>query len=125
HRAGAIGFVLIVGGISLPLLTGSARGGTIWPEELTLLSARAFGGFFLALSLGMLPAVFLKGAEPFLNYLRSSLVLIAVILAAAFVFIGAFDFAARPAGLLYIGAHLSVGLAAIGYLLLDRRTRPQ
>jgi hypothetical protein len=55
-------FVVAVGLLALPLVDGYDSPGSIWPGELTLLSARAFAVFFGALSLSAL-ALLLGRAE--------------------------------------------------------------
>ena len=40
---------------------------------------------------------------------------------AALVNLSVFDFAARPGGLVYLGAYVVVGLGVIAILVLDRR----
>jgi len=44
--------------ISVPLLIGTATRGSIWPGELTTLSARGFGAFYFAITFGDLFGIF-------------------------------------------------------------------
>jgi hypothetical protein len=119
-RALAAAFVLVVAFFAVPLLIGSARGGTIWPGELTLLTARSFGAFFLALIISMAPLMFSRSMAPVLAQMRPGIAMSALIVIAALVFIGQFDFATRPAGLLYIGAHIATIGAAVALLAYHR-----
>ena len=120
-------FVLGLAAFALPLLIGSARGGTIWPGELTLLTARCFGAVLLALALSIAPLVFSRGMAPVLAEMRPGLVMAALIVLAAIVFIGDFNFAARPLGVVYMLGCLAA-LGGAGALLMfgrAQRLQPQ
>lgn len=58
--------------------------------------------------------------------MRPGIAMSALIVIAALVFIGQFDFATRPAGLLYIGAHIATIGAAVALLAYHHaQRRPQ
>lgn len=111
-----IGFILFVGYLAVPLLLGSARGGTVWPGTLTLLTARAFGAFYFSLVMGAIAAIMVRGLAPILFFVRTGLSLILAITIAAFVFIGEFDFASRPGGLVYFAAYAAGAVGALAML---------
>ncbi|MFN8501172.1 hypothetical protein [Kouleothrix sp.] len=122
-RALAAVFVIVVAFFAIPLLIGSARGGTIWPSELTLLTARSFGAFFLALVLSIAPLMFSRGMAPVVAEMRPGIAMSALIGVAALVFIGDFDFGARPLGIVYIGAYVATIAGAAVLLAYNRAQR--
>jgi hypothetical protein len=63
------------------------------------------------------PLVVAPGVAPGLNHAYAFQGLIVFITIAALVFIGQFDFAARPTQLIYLGVYLIVGLINGVYLL--------
>jgi hypothetical protein len=106
-------FVIFAGFISIPLLTGAARGGTIWPGELSPLSARGFGAFYFAITLAGLAGLFaryLPGVQFVMPYSIAGAVLLTI---PALVFIDRFDFQAQPGGLVYIGTYIAVIIVAL------------
>ena len=123
--AGAIAyvviFILLVGFLGIYGLTATPgmRGlnASIFPEVLSPFSLRAFGAFYLALAFAAIPLLLVRGMGNLVNHGFAAYALIVFITAAAFVFIGQFDFAARPTQLVYIGIYLLVG-AAVGFYLL-------
>ena len=116
-----IGFVLFASFISLPLLSGAARGGTLWPGELTLLTARAFGAFYFSLVLAVVPLMWARNMLPIVTLLPAAVVGSAIITIPALVYINLFDFADKPGGLVYIGTYILVFVVAIAILLVHRR----
>lgn len=116
-RAIAVGFVLFVGFLGIYGLTAQkgmlATNGEIFPEEMTVLTLRSFGSFYLALSIGMLPLLFEKNRAPFLGYGFMTLGLTVILTVAAIAYFSLFDFAAHPFSLLYFAAYL----AAIGLMI--------
>jgi len=84
-------------------------GGGIFPEVLTPFTLRAFGAFYLSIALPPLLLVWRRDVEMTLSHMYLSWGFILFITAAALVFIGQFDVAARPGQLIYIGAYLVVG----------------
>ena len=110
-----VGFLGLYGLLALP----GSRGlhGGIFPEILSPFSLRAFGAFYLAVALGPVALLFVRGVESALTHMLLSWGLILFITLAAVAFIGVFDFAARPGQLIYVGIYLAVGLATAVYML--------
>lgn len=123
--AGTAVFVLIVLGLSLATLLarpgGSATEGGFVPEKMTLFTVRAFSAFFLAIAGASLAVLAGNRVRTYLDFGRAGLYLIIPITIAALVNLSAFDFAARPGGLVYLGAYVIVGLGVLVFLLLDQR----
>jgi hypothetical protein len=115
-----IGFILLVGFLGLYglLAVPGMRGlnASIFPEVLTPFSLRAFGAFYLALALAVIPMVAQRGMDNLVSHGFAMYALIVLITLAAVVFIGRFDFANRPTQMTYIGIYLLVG-AAVGVYL--------
>ncbi|MGE0565033.1 MAG: hypothetical protein AB7O50_11020 [Pseudolabrys sp.] len=118
--AWVIGFVILVGFLGLYglLAVPGMRGlnASIFPEVLTPFSLRAFGAFYLALALAVIPMIAQRGMDNLVSHGFAMYALIVLITLAAFVFIGQFDFANRPTQLTYIGIYLLVGAAVAFYL---------
>lgn len=110
-------FVIFVGFLGFYGLTaGSGAPGTnggIFPEVMTPLTLRSFGTFYLVIALAVVPHLWDKSLRTILHHSIASYGLILFITLAAFAYIGLFDFAARPGGLLYFGAYLIVGIPLI------------
>lgn len=121
----AAAFTLVIAAFALLLTVGVARGGTIWPGELTLLTARTFGVFLLALALSLAPLVLSRSMAPVVAEMRSGIVMAVLIALAAIVFIGDFNFAAQPLGIVYIGGCLAAIAGAAALLAFDRTHRLQ
>ncbi len=114
HRGLATAFVLFVGflgvyGSSVQVGAPGTNGG-IFPEVMSLFTLRSFGVFYLSIALAALPFVMGGSLNTVLHHAFSSIALIFIITAAAFVYIRLFDFAQRPGELLYIGVYLIVGI---------------
>jgi len=124
-RGLAILFVVFVAALALIAVfapAGSfATEGVIFPEPLTLFTLRAFAAFYAALSGSVLPLIGARSLQPVLFQGRNGLALILMILVAALVNLDKFDFAARPGGLIYLGAYV-VALAIIVPILLRTRS---
>lgn len=114
-------FVLVVGFLGLYGLTAveGMRGlnAGIFPEQLSMLSLRAFGSFYLAIAIAAAPLLWARGIGNVLNHGYAMYGLIVFITAAAFTFIGQFNFSGRPTQAIYIGIYLLVGLFVGVYLL--------
>lgn len=114
-RAGVVAFVVVVAVLAVggaqAELGGLSSEATVFPEQLSLFTIRAFAAFFAALAIGSLPLIWSRSVEPALHYVRPALVLIVTIMAAAVVHFDAFDLRARPGGWLYLGAYAIVGVA--------------
>jgi hypothetical protein len=108
------GFVLSVGILALILLAGPARPGrAIFPDEMSAFTAHAFGAFYLSLVLTIVSSILAKSLAPVLTTVRAGVAVALIILVPAFIYFSSFDFAARPGGLIYIGANMLVILIAI------------
>ena len=118
-------FTLVIAAFALLLTVGVARGGTIWPGEMTLLTARTFGVFLLALALSLAPLVFSRSMAPVVSEMRPGIVMAVLIALAAIVFIGDFNFAAQPLGIVYIGGCVAAIASAAALLAFDRTHRLQ
>jgi hypothetical protein len=110
-----VGFLGLYGLLAVPGMRGLNRG--IFPELLSPFSLRAFGSFYLALAVAVIPLLITRGLGNLLNHAFAMYSLLVLISAAAFVYIGQFDFANRPTQLTYIGIYLAVG-ALVGLYLL-------
>jgi hypothetical protein len=91
--------------------------GGIFPERMTMFSLRAFGAFYLALAIGAVPLLRARGHGNVLTYGVAAYGLIVFITMAALVFIGHFDFVARPTQAIYLGVYLLVGIVVGIYML--------
>lgn len=127
-RLAAVGFIALVG--ALAFLTafapqgGATTEGRVFPEPMTLFSARAFAAFFASLAAGGL--VLLVASTTVAAYRFYSIVglmLIAPITLAASMNIGRFDFSGQPGHAAYLGAYMVVGLGALVLLLFHPRER--
>lgn len=114
-------FILLVAFLGLYglLAPQGARGlhGGIFPDILTPFSLRAFGAFYLAVALGPLTLLVVRGVDSALTHMYLSWGLILFITLAALAFIGAFDLAGRPGQMIYLGIYLAVGLVTAIYML--------
>ena len=109
----AITFVIAVGFLGLYGLTAQIGApGTnagIFPEVMSLFTLRSFGVFYFALALAVVPYFWDRSLNAVLHHSFAAYGLIVFITAAAFIYLGLFNFAERPVGLLYFGAYLIVG----------------
>jgi hypothetical protein len=127
-RTGMIFFLIVVGILTVGGLLAPQGGlsteGTLFPEKITLFTVRVFAVFFGALLIAGIPLMRSQGVAPLYFILRPGLVLIAALLIAALVNLGAFDFAARPLGLAYFAAYLGTLIFALVVLQHYRRSAP-
>jgi hypothetical protein len=107
--------------IAIPLLLGITRGGRIWPGELPLPVARAFGAFYLSIALAVLPLLVAKRTGPILWLMPGAIFGAVVITAPAIVYLELFDFDHEPGGLVYIGTYVVVFVVASVVLAIHRR----
>ena len=91
--------------ISVPLLIGTSKGGSIWPGELTPLSARGFGAFYFAITFGDMFGIFERRLSTFHFLLPFATVGSVLLLIPALVYLDQFNFQAQPGGLVYIGTY--------------------
>jgi hypothetical protein len=107
-------FILFVGFLGLFGCTAQigapGTNGGIFPEVMSLFTLRSFGVFYLSIALAVVPFLRDRSIPTILHHSIASYGLILFITAAAFIYIGAFDFAAKPGGFLYFGAYLAVGI---------------
>jgi hypothetical protein len=114
-------FVAILALIGVWAPAGSfATEGTIFPEPLTLFTLRAFAAFYASLSLSAVPLIWARSLKPVVFQSWNGLALIVPITLAALVNLDRFDFAARPGGLLYLGAYLIAAAVIIPILFFSR-----
>jgi hypothetical protein len=114
QRWPAFAFVLFVGflglyGLTAPIGAPGTNGG-IFPEIMSLFTLRSFGAFYFCLALAVVPLFWEKNLQTALHQAFAAYGLIFFITLAGFVYIGLFDFSARPGGLAYFGAYLIVGI---------------
>lgn len=107
------GFLAGTGGLSTT--------GKIFPEPLTLFSVRAFAAFYLALTAGLVALLLRPRASSGFMLGITGVALIVPITAAALLSIGAFDFAGRPLGILYLGAYILVLIPTALFLWRHRQ----
>jgi hypothetical protein len=114
QNAAVIAFVLFVGFLGLygsfAQIGAPGTNGGIFPEAMSLFTLRSFGMFYLSLALGVVPYLWNKNVRAILHHGFAAYGLIIFITIAAFVYIGLFDFAAKPGGLAYFVAYLAVGI---------------
>ena len=114
-------FVVAVALLALPLIDGYDSPRSIWPGELTLISARAFAVFFGSLSLSSATLLIRRRIEPALPYVRAGIALSAIILVAAAFYLGQFAIGDHPLQLLYIGLYVAVLAGSLALLAYGRR----
>ncbi|HSL30623.1 MAG TPA: hypothetical protein VK900_15590 [Anaerolineales bacterium] len=115
--AATLAFILFAGflgvyGLFAPMGAPGTNGG-IFPEVMSPFTLRSFGMFYLTLALGVVPFLWHRNLNAILHHAFASYGFIVFITAAAFVYIGLFDFVIRPGGLLYFAAYLAVGIPLI------------
>ena len=101
---------------------GLSTTGKIFPEPLTLFSVRAFAAFYLALAIGIGALLARPGTGSAFMLGIAGIALIIPILVAAILHLGAFDFAGRPLGILYLAAYVIVLVPAAAFLVRHRET---
>ncbi len=109
-----VAFIVFVGFLGLygsnAQIGAPGTNGGIFPEVMSLFTLRSFGMFYLTLALAVVPYLWNKNLNAILHHSIASYGLILFITIAAFVYIGLFDFAAKPGGALYFIAYLAVGI---------------
>jgi hypothetical protein len=109
--------------ISVPLLIGTAKGGNIWPGQLTPLSARGFGAFYFAIAFGDLFGLFERRLSTFHFLLPFATVGSSLLLLPALVYLNQFNFQAQPGGLIYIITYVSAIIISAIALFTNRSSR--
>jgi hypothetical protein len=116
--AGYVAFVAFLGVLGAARgLNGRGTTGAVFPEAMSPFSLSSFAAFYLALSLSALPLLWARDRHTLSHHGYASYGLVLIITVATFVYIDRFDFAARPLGLVYVGAYVLVALLAGFYLL--------
>jgi hypothetical protein len=114
-------FIALVGCLGIYGLTAveGMRGlnAGIFPEQISPLSLRAFGAFYFALAIAVIPLLWARGIGNLVSHGFAMYALLVFITVAAVVFIDRFDFVGRPTQAIYIGIYLAVALAVGGYLM--------
>lgn len=110
-----VGFLGIYGLTATPGMPGLNAG--IFPELMSPFSLRAFGAFYLALAIAVVPLLVARGIGNLVSHGFAMYSLLVFITAAAVVFIDRFDFAGRPTQMIYIGVYLAVALGTGVYLV--------
>lgn len=109
------------------LSDGIAPDGKIWPGPLTLLTARCFAAFYFALTVAQFFLIFVGGMSSYETYFPPALFLAASIEIAALMYLGKWDFANKPGGLIYHGTYLIALTVPTGILIytwmVKRRSR--
>jgi len=109
-----IAFIVFVGFLGLygsnAQIGAPGTSGGIFPEVMSLFTLRSFGMFYLTLALAVVPFLWNKNLNAILHHSIASYGLILFITVAAFIYLGLFDFAAKPGGALYFIAYLAVGI---------------
>jgi hypothetical protein len=106
------GFLAAPGGVSTT--------GKIFPEPLTLFTVRAFAAFYAALAVSLVTLLARPSLASAFMLGIAGVGLIIPIVAAALLNLGAFDFAGRPLGILYLAAYLVVLIPAGVFLWRHR-----
>jgi hypothetical protein len=109
--------------ISLPLLIGTANGGNIWPGQLTPLSARGFGAFYFAITIGDLFGIFERRLATFHFLLPFATIGSFLLLIPALVYLDQFNFQEQPGGLVYIGTYSGAILFTLVALFVNRSSQ--
>jgi hypothetical protein len=114
-------FIALVGFLGLYGLTAvqGMRGlnAGVFPEQISPFSLRAFGAFYFALALAVIPLLWTRGIGNLVSHGYAMYALLVFITVAAFVFIDRFDFVGRPTQAIYIGIYLIVAIAVGMYLV--------
>jgi len=110
---------LAVGGF-LAGAGGLSTTGQIFPEPLTLFTVRGFAAFYLALAIGVGALLLRPGVASAFMLGIAGTALIVPILIAAVLNLGAFDFGARPLGILYLAAYGIVLVPSVLFLARHR-----
>ncbi|MBC7876952.1 MAG: hypothetical protein H7Y59_07250 [Anaerolineales bacterium] len=121
-----IGAVLFTGSIGLfgllvPLGFMGTNNKEIFPEVMTSFTLRAFASFYFSLAMAVIPLLKYPNLRLFMNHLYGASGFLLTVTAAAFAYIGLFDFAAHPVQLVYIGAYVVVAIM-VGFALLKYGT---
>ena len=117
-------FILFVGFLFAVAIVrpSAAVGGHVFPEDMTPLTVRSFGVYFLTLVVGAVAVVVVRRLAPLIAHMEGGIGITVPILAASLVYIDVFDFGAHPGQWIYLGAYVAFLLVAIPTVLHYRRT---
>jgi hypothetical protein len=99
----------------------AAVGGHVFPEDMTPLTVRTFGVYFLTLVLGAVAVVVVRRLTPLLAHMEGGIAITVPILAASLVYLDVFDFGAHPGQWIYLGAYVAFLLVAVPTVIHYRR----
>ncbi len=109
--------------IALPLLIGTATGGKIWPGELSPLTARGFGAFYFAITLGDTFGIFERRLSTFHFLIPFATVGSILLLIPALLYLHLFNFQTQPGGLVYIGTYSGAIIFTLIALFANRASQ--
>ena len=110
-----VGFLGIYGLYAPPGSIG--LGASVFPEQLTPFTLRAFGAFYLSIALSPILLIVRRDLQMTLSHMLISWGFILFITAAAFIHFGQFDLASEPGQYVYFAAYLGVGLLTLFAML--------
>jgi hypothetical protein len=116
-RVGIVVFTVGVFFIAIFPILGYGRGGTIFPEPLSLFTLHAFGVFYLSIALATLPLMWERSTAPVIVFARAGSAPLWVITAAALWNLDKFNFGEHPTQAIYLGVYLVVGVVTTIFLL--------
>jgi hypothetical protein len=116
-------FILFVGFLFAVAIVrpSAAVGGHVFPEDMTPLTVRTFGVYFLTLVLGAVAVVVVRRLTPLLAHMEGGIAITVPILAASLVYLDVFDFGAHPGQWIYLGAYVAFLLVAVPTVIHYRR----
>jgi hypothetical protein len=116
-------FILFTGFLfAVAILRPSAAvGGRVFPEDMTPLTVRTFGVYFLTLVLGAVAVVVVRRLAPLVVHMEGGIGITVPILAASLVYLGVFDLGAHPGQWIYLGAYIAFLLVAVPTVVHYRR----
>jgi hypothetical protein len=116
-------FILFVGFLfAVAILRPSAAvGGRVFPEDMTPLTVRTFGVYFLTLALAAVVVVVIRRLVPLLVHMEGGISITVPILAASLVYLDVFDFGEHPGQWIYLGAYIVFLLVAVPTVIHYRR----
>jgi len=116
-------FILFVGFLFAVAIVrpSAAVGGHVFPEDMTPLTVRTFGVYFLTLVLGAVAVVVVRRLTPLLAHMEGGIAITVPILAASVVYLDVFDFGAHPGQWIYLGAYVAFLLVAVPTVIHYRR----
>ena len=117
-------FILFVGFLFAVAIVrpSAAVGGHVFPEDMTPLTVRSFGVYFLTLALAAVAVVVVRRLAPLIAHMEGGIGITVPILAASLVYLDVFDFSEHPGQWIYLGAYVAFLLVAIPTVLHYRRS---